>query len=672
MDDRVKRNIGRMIDGGATEAEIDAYIASEKSQAAPVSGGFTLDNAVRQIAKGTPIGSYMDEAAAAADAATHSLFGRGSAGPDFWSRYAANVGRERGIDTAFEQANPKTSTALQIGGALASIPLAPAATIFRGAAMLPRLGNAVATGLGYGALYGAGEGDTAAERAANAGIGAGVGGAIGAAAAPVAAGVSNAVNWAANRARNIPPALQQYGRGAINRVSRAARDDNVTMQGITDMGPQGMLADQGPNLRGQVGAIARTPGEGQRIVTDALEARHGGAAGRINADINAGLGPPVDLPATAERITEISRQRAAPFYDTFHRSPVPFTPRLEQTLRTLQETEPGIIREAQRLSRLDPVTRQQQFFASVGPNGVTIERVPNAREWDIIKQALDNSAFGAQATPNDRRIYGHWSREIRDAVDEILSPGNPAASPWAQGRAISGEGTTVNQAIEEGRQAFSRNLSPDEMAAQLRNPQYGRAQQAGYVMGARQGVRDIGGNASTQWGENEATALRSRLGSNYAREKIDQLAVTPGAADRIGRRLDTETEFARTNQAATGNSVTAAAQAAQREFPNAVDPREAGQRLRQTGLTGMALAAGNRFLNAVTSGAVDERNRRIAIDAARMLVNTGADRNAVVQALMQYAQNPAMSRRAVRQVNGVIEALMQSTRPASIGAITAP
>ena len=43
--------------------------------------GVTFDSAIRQLAKGAPVvGSFMDEGAAALDAATHPVLGRGAPG----------------------------------------------------------------------------------------------------------------------------------------------------------------------------------------------------------------------------------------------------------------------------------------------------------------------------------------------------------------------------------------------------------------------------------------------------------------------------------------------------------------------------------------------------------------------------------------------------------------
>ena len=120
-----------------------------------------MDNVVRQIARGTPFGSFMDEFAATADAVTHPILGRGSSADTFGQRYAENVSQERARDEAFEKSNPAAAFGLQLGGALLSAPTAPSLAIMKGATLWPKIVNAAATGLGYGTIYGAGEGEGA-------------------------------------------------------------------------------------------------------------------------------------------------------------------------------------------------------------------------------------------------------------------------------------------------------------------------------------------------------------------------------------------------------------------------------------------------------------------------------------------------------------------------------
>jgi hypothetical protein len=174
------------------------------------------------------------------------------------------------------------------------------------------------------------------------------------------------------------------------------------------------------------------------------------------------------------------------------------------------------------------------------------------------------------------------------------------------------------------------------------------------------------GNASTQWGENSAPAVRSALGSNNAREKIGLIAQNQRAADELIRRLDAETRFAATRQVVSQNSRTAGRIAAQEEFPNAV----AAPIGTDTTLTGIVIAGGRKLANALWGGAVDERRARIAADAARLLTAQGPQRDQLVRALLSHARSRNMGARQRAELIRAIEALTSSSSRPTVDSIT--
>ena len=291
--------------------------------------GVTFDSAIRQLAKGAPVvGSFMDEGAAALDAATHPVLGRGAPGETYSQRYQANVGRERAVDTAFEQANPKVSTGLQLGGGLAG-----GAGLVRG---LPTVGNAIMgnvaggmptrmaagglAGLGLGAAHGFGEGTNLESRTAGAIHGGMVGAPLGmvapAAADVVAAGANGFRNWLSNRAAagalGVPPS-------AVRRVVGNVEADNLTPAGVqqraTELGPEGMVMDMGRQLRGRAEAVATLPGAGQNRVVEATEERVRTAADRIGRELDSTLGRSPNIVDLSNRIDSHFRQVLRPAYD---------------------------------------------------------------------------------------------------------------------------------------------------------------------------------------------------------------------------------------------------------------------------------------------------------------------------------------------------------------------
>ncbi|MCA0318228.1 MAG: hypothetical protein LCH88_09180 [Proteobacteria bacterium] len=656
---------GRRRFSSMTEADQDAVVRR-----------FSPSNAGNAGAQGMLM-NWADEATAGANALAETVgLGRRYAGGNLTERYQDHKAFQDAQQRTYAADNPKTDFAARAVGGLAGAVALPASTLMRGASTGAAVGNGMMTGLAYGALAGAGEGNSLDERGWNAARGAGVGLGVGIAAPFAARGISNAYGYVADRTFRAPPAaLRGYERGAVERVGRAMGDDGVTPQVAATararLGPEGMLADLGDNLRGQAGGIAATPGAGKSIVYDALRARADGAPARITRDVDAAFGPARSLPDTLEGIRQTYAQRSGQLYDQFRQTPVPFTREIEATFDALRSTSAGqrAIRDAHQNWLIDQAARRstspRQFFANIADDGsMAVQRVPNAAEWDYLKRALDGHASAAQRSGerNAESQFSALSRRVRDTVDEAISPGDAANSVYARARATSAEGFGLRDAIEEGRTAFSRGITPDQMRVDMAART--QPERMGYALGARDNVRQMMGNAATKWGDNPDTAARSALGSQNAREKLDIIA--PRSADGLSRRLDAETAFDRTVQAATGNSVTTARANAAAEFPGATrGPFNQGN-IGQTTATGLLMRGGTAAINALTGGALTERNARIAADAARLLTRQGGDSDMVISALLQRAQSRGTTAAERAQIERLARVLMESPRPALV------
>lgn len=645
----------------ALDAWANYHVANESKFKTPAQSILhTINDYLETAVRGTPVGSWGDEIEGALKGAAYGLTGGTMGSPrDEAQAYA------RARQRAFDARNPKTSMALQLGGALATAPVTPGISAARGASMLGRMSAAGGTGMLYGAAYGAGLGeDGLASRLVEGGKGAAIGGSLGAVAAPVATGVSNAIKYGADKYRGIPGPLQGMERGAIDRVTRAMGDDGLYVgnqahppapggyaERAAQLGPEGMLADMGTNLRSQSQGITTQPSRGQQILVDAMEARNAGAAGRIAQDTTAVLGPARDLVASEAARTALAQAQAAPFYRAFYETQIP----VNQTLVDL----------VQRVPQAAWAKTQQLAQAE----GVDLARAINTGQGlDLIKRGLDDMARSAGRGTNEERVYSNLARAIRNEVDNLLSPGNPAASPWARARELSGEGFQYSEGVEAGRQAFSRGTHPDQLRADLAGMR--GIERDAFLEGARGQIRDIMGNAATSQGEAGATAARRALGSEYARDKLRMiLADPPGAAPRWGpgpdqllRRLDAETAFANTRSLAYQGTQTAARTAAQKEFPNAATRREAADKLGTKTVSGLGLEAGYRIINALLGGALDAKNARISADAARLLSAQGIQRDVLARALMDYGRGRAITQRGRSALERLNTALVQTGR----------
>jgi hypothetical protein len=489
-------------------------------------------------------------------------------------------------------------------------------------------------------------------------LGAAVGTAGGAVIPAIASGGRNVANAMANWARPLPQALNVFSPGAVNRVSRAVQADDLTaanhMRQAQALGPEGMLADMGPNLTDQTSAIATQPGAGSRIIRERLVDRRRGSAARTEADVDATIGPARNLVQLEENVVGQTRAQAAPHYDQFYQTIVPMT----QDLQTVMQRVPQrVIAKAEELAAIDP--NYARFVSQTGE--------PNGMVFDLIKRASDDLARAAGRGTNEERLFSGLARDLRNAVDNALSPQQPAAGPWAVARSIAGDGMQFREGLEEGGRAFSRGTHPDQMAADLGGMSH--IERMGYQEGARGQIRDIMGNASTTQGENAAAAARRALGSDYARDKVGMITQN---ADRLVRRLDAEATFQRTSNDVLSNSRTAGRLAAQKEFPNAADTSAATEAGKKS-LSGLAIEATYRLANMLVGGALNARRAAVAEDAARMLVAQGTSRDAIARGLREYARDRRLTANAAQALEVAAQTILQGVRQRSVDAsLTGP
>lgn len=643
----------------ALPAIADQFVANERNGGGVGQG---ISDTVRNLARGTPVGSWLDEANAATSAGLNKITGGNIGSP-----YDEAVAYQRATDRAVDKDTGGYGTATKIVGGVASIPMAPMIRAAQGAALLPQVINGMVTGAVYGGAYGAGEGE-GTDRLKNAGTGVAIGTTIGGAAPVIARGASNAVGYVADKFKGVPAELRPYHRGAVNRVAGAMSEDAMTPQAyqqqVAMLGPEGMIADLGQNTRLHAETIANRPGRGSNVLFDALGARKEGAPARIAGDVNAALGPPPNLIEAEQAIRAQYGKAAKPIYDQFRNTPVPLTPELKAIQGTLS-TEPGIINNARKLATLDGSIDPKQFFAQQGADGTwRMTRVPNASEWDYMKRAVDDMARSAGRGTNEQRIYSGLATKIRDAVDTAISPNDPSASIYAQARKIAGEGIGLRGAMDEGTGAFSRGINPNQMKADMAG--MSAAERDAYKLGARGQVADIMGNSATTFGPSGDTAARRALGSEYAKEKLGMVAGEP-AANRLLNRLDAESAFEKTRQGVTQNSATARRLAANNLYPSTA---ESAPSLSDKTAFGMALQGLKWAGNAAVGGAMNERNARIGEDAARLLSASGSERDAFARALMNVSNTKAVTGQTKKQIEMITRLLLRGPTPAAIDAYT--
>lgn len=670
----VRKQIAKLPKGqrkAAMKQWADVFVAKERKE----NKGFVQDatDVVRNLTRGTVVGSFLDEA----NALTASATGQ--------APYEEALAYQRAQDRAIDKDSTKLGTLPVIGdvtaggvtklaGGILSAPATPMINAMRGAALAPRIANGALTGGLYGLIYGAGAGEGAENRLMTGGLGLAAG-VVGGGAIPIAAeGVGRAVN-AVRSAAPTPQALRSYHPGAVKRVQRSFNDDLDTASGMSreatpvngwtlqspgadrryavragNLGDEGMLADMGPNMQNQAGAIASMPGAGQTKISGILRSRADGSQGRINQSVDAALGPRRNLVAAEEVTIQAARKNAAPLYDQFYNTAIEMTPRLAGMLRRADAA--GAMKRVAKLIKIEGISPDQL--------------ANNGRLIDLVKRAVDDMASSAQRTGenNLHRIYSGLSRAIRKEVDTALSPSDPTKSIWAQARRAAGEGKQFSEGLEAGQAAFAKNLSPDQMKADLGGAT--PVGQTAYKMGARGQIGEVTGNAATKFGENASAKGRTLLGSENARRKINMLTDDPSKSRDLVRRLDAEASFDATYQNVLQNSKTASRQAAQKEFPAPSDGAGAANEVGKKTFTGLTMEAGYRALNGLLMGALNERRISIARDAADMLLQRGVNREKIAQALLKRARAQNVSGERMRAVNNLVEHILRGSGPQAV------
>lgn len=563
--------------------------------------------------------------------------------------YDETLANERRIVSQFAQDNPKTAIAAQIAGGVATAPLAPVAQVFRGA----RIGNSAITGAGYGAVAGfnSGEGQ---DRVENALVGTGAGAFIGGFAPVVGTAAGNALASIRNRMSPLPPQVAQFERPAVNRLAQIAERSGTTPQQFQaraqELGPRGMIADMDGAFTDVTEAIAQQPGRQRQIIEEALTNRQQTAPDEIRGAITQNMGPAANIPRTVEMLERTYGQQAAPLYDQFYQTVIPNTPQLGVLYQRAEAS--GAVRNAARLMEID----------GFDPAALRAQQL-TGREWDYIKRGVDDMAGQADRAGSREgvRRFGNLARDIRGQVDLAISPNAPAQSVWAQARGIAGDGIGAREAIEEGRTAFNRGLSADQLEADMA----GRSglERTGYTTGAREQLRSTMDNAATNFGPRGDVAARRMLNSPENRRKMEVM-IGPNDTRNITRTIDAENAMAETNNQVLANSATARRQAGRDVVPRQYDQSNMRE-VRNSSVSGLAMEAVSRMGQILTAGALNERNARIATDMARMLVSQGVARDDIIRGLQSYAQRQGVTQQQRARLEDFVQRLVRSTTPAA-------
>lgn len=632
---KVKRNIQRMIDMGAPEHDIDAYVASEgvtleqlggkgkpSAETKPQGGNPDHWGTGYQAADTVTMGGSTKLGAAGqalVDAAFNAARGNGW---NYSDAYNQNLGQARADQAAYGDQNPVRSslgTAAGVGLGITSMP-----TFGRG------LLGAVGTGAAYGGAGGAlQDANSLPERASNTLLGTGAGATIGG----LGYGIGKAAGWGLDKAGDVisamraPPeaqALSQFYKAADD-VAGPYNAMSLSRQ-LNDLGPDAINAD----LLGKRGAAlgrgaSNISPQARETLESVVQARKAGQNVRLAGDVEAAAG----LPAGSTKNVDALKAEA---YDAVR-------PQITAAYNAARKAGSDIPLDAFDNIITTPVGRKA-FNQALDNVTSRAARDPSAggnlAVLDETKRLLDGWASQAyRASDPMASEYAATAKALRETVDAFLANGQE----YATARALRQQAYKAGDAFDLGAELGGPRvgLGVPEKVAKLPpelKPNVSKA------YGATK-VQSLLNKPSTEGAYNELITPQGQKAANAALEKPALL----------GKGIAREKTFNVTNRELLGNSSTARQLAEM--AGTGIGTASAGMLLgfdpTTSTVAGSLAALGRRAVPTITRKLVSENQRAVAPYLANLLTQHGVSTS---QALPQAQLTQFFSRVAT---NGDVE-----------------
>ncbi|MER9018904.1 hypothetical protein [Mesorhizobium sp. M0898] len=500
------------------------------------------------------VGSFglADEFAAKADALT----GLGGKQGD----YEGNLRYQRAVDANDVQQHPVARGAGQLAGGIGVGMIAGPAAAAPNA--LAKVGQGAVLGAGYGGAYGFGSGEGGFENRLQSGaIGAATGAAIGGAIPAAAAGVGKVYNTladvmmrpAANAIRGtINPEANalQLAQRALSRDSLTPDQAAAKMQEAIAAGDDTtMLMDvAGDNTR-RLGRLATNiPGKGADRLKEAVFDRQLAQPERVAEAVRKGLDDPENYFSTIDDIISQRQTAAKPLYDKAYQTPVPFSAKLESLLDRGKVMKDAL-RRARDMGEAEGIP-SQQFFAKIADDGsYTIQSVPDARQWDLMKRSLDDAIQAETETlPNGSEKLSNLGRIVSGIRREMLTEIDKANPAYAQARKVYSTASESLDAVTRGGKLL--DADPELARRTLEGMSEGDKQLA--RLGISKALVD-----RVQKAKDGANVVRAIFASPRTRSVLKETFPSEASFNDFKSTMEREAQKTRTKVAIQGNSTTA-------------------------------------------------------------------------------------------------------------------
>lgn len=432
-----------------------------------------LSARVVSAGRGVPlVGEYLDEASGVLAGITD--------GPEAAARATE---ASRTLSRAMQERRPVEAALTQAGvGIGASLPFALAVpgaasvggNIVRGA------GVGVAAGATEGLVsgYGAGEGEDRARSAQERGIiGGALGGLLGGALPAIGAGIGQAAGRIS--ARRVGDIAEDIGIEEPGLRVLAERAGAETPSRVRQTAVPASLAETSTPMLNMLDITVSSPGVGADIAGQNISQQASAASGRVQSALDDVLGEPTGILARQRDIMADTAGNRANLYNQAYGSVIDYTSDVGDELRRLLRNRipNSVISRANELMEIEGVPSQQRLIQmDEAGNVISVSRMPDVRQFDYIKRALDDQAVSDSASPNVSRAYRTLSRELRETLDE-------AVPEYRAARSAAAEAIGDREAVQTGADLLRRNMT----AEQAREAIEGMTE--GELLNVRAGVR---------------------------------------------------------------------------------------------------------------------------------------------------------------------------------------
>lgn len=401
--------------------------------------------------------------------------------------YDESMAKSQAQIEAAQQQHPGTFAGGQIGGAILTAPVMPAANLVKGVGIGARTANAAITGAGYGGAAGAGQGRTWLERLQQGTLGAGLGAGIGAVATPAiegAAALGRAVvepvrrgyrawtNAEGEAGRRVGEA---FGRDGVDLEKAAIALENAQQSGV----PLIVADTGGETVRQTARAAKNTSTEAAEALQGRVQDRFHTQTDRADALMRRITGAGGDTAGELDALKSAARVANRPAYDrAYARGQGVWTPELEQLMQApaMQDAVRVALKTGNNRMAAEGFAPIKEVFEEVNgrlmlktnPDGS--RAVPNLQFWDQVHRELADAAQAGKQTGKgnaagdvallDRKLLSH----LDDMVPEFREARAGAARAFGAQDALEAGQAFVSSRMENAaaRRAFSALSDPEK------------------------------------------------------------------------------------------------------------------------------------------------------------------------------------------------------------------